>query len=73
MEEWSFHFLKNVFSCLELGRLQEELVYGDSGSRTVISNSVFDALNLEILLDIQMEMLIQLWIYESGLQERDLG
>lgn len=56
MEEWSFHFLKNVFSCLELGRLQEELVYGDSGSRTVISSSVFDTLNLEILLDIQMEM-----------------
>lgn len=56
MEEWSFHFLKNVFSCLELGRLQKELVYGADSGRAIIRGSVFDTLNLEIFLDIQMEM-----------------
>lgn len=61
--------MKNEFSCLKLGRVQKELVYGDGGSRAVIRTSVFDTLGLEILLDFQMGMSSR-QIFRPGVQGR---
>lgn len=52
----SLRGLKNEFSLFVMGRLQEELVYGNGSGRAVIGSSVFNALCLETLLDTQMEV-----------------